>query len=87
MLPGGMVSLIDKVSHCHNTRGARSNFYVEHVGSRSIKSIAPGIWNALPLELKQRPSVAAFKEASKMGLLAHYSSFVCTVPRCRSCNV
>ena len=87
MLPGGMAAFMDKVSHGYSTRGARSNLYVSHSDCKSIRSIAPKIWNPLPLGMKQSPSIASFKEASKLDLLAPYGSFVCSVPRCRSCSV
>ena len=85
MLPGGMVGMIDKVSHGYNTRGARSNFFMNRSDARSLKSIAPKVWNSLPLPMKELPSIASFKEGSKRGLLAPYSSFVCHVPGCASC--
>ena len=85
VLPGGMVGFMDKVSHGYSTRGARSNLFVSHSDCRSIRSIAPKIWNPLPLRMKQSPSISSFKEASKLGLLVPYGSFVCSVPGCRSC--
>ena len=85
MLPGGMAAFSDKMDHGHATRGARSNFFVSHSGSKSIRSIAPRYWNTLPLNMKQSPSIASFKVASKLGLLAPYGSFVCAVRGCRSC--
>ena len=85
MLPGGMASFFGKISHGHATRGARSNFYVSHSDSRSIRSIVPEYWNRLSEKIKQSPSIASFKVASKLGLLAPYGSFVCLLPGCRSC--
>ena len=85
MLPGGMAAFFVKMDHGHATRGARSNLYVSLSDPKSIKSIAPKFWNALPLKLKQSPSVASFKMASKLDLLAPYGSFVCSVRGCRSC--
>ena len=87
MLPGGMAGMLDKVSHSYNTRGARSNFFIDRSDRRSLKSIAPRIWNSLPVELKVLPSIATFKDRSKGALLAPYSSFVCAVEGCRSCQV
>ena len=85
LLPGGMANLVRKNDHGHMTRGARSNFFVEHSDSRSIKSIAPRTWNSLSPELKQSPSVASFKERSKLDLLGPYGSFVCSVRGCFAC--
>ena len=85
MLPSGMANFIGKADHGHQTRGARSNFFVERSDGRSIRSIAPKCWNPLPQELKTLPSVAAFKERSKLDLLAPYGSFVCSDRGCRSC--
>ena len=84
--PGGMAALFKKIDHGHGTRGARSNLFVSHSDSRSIKSIAPRYWNSLPLRLKQSPSIASFKERSKLDLLAPYGSCVCSVHGCWSCT-
>ena len=87
MLPAGVSLHINKVSHQYKTRGAINNLLVEHSDPKSIRYIASGIWNTLPLSLKQCPSIASFKEQSKGGFLASYASFVCSVPHCRSCAV
>ena len=87
MLPNGLAALIGKADHGHQTRGAISNFFVERSDCRSIKSIiAPKFWNPLPPGLKTLPSVAAFKQGSKLDLLAPYEAFVCRVRGCRSCS-
>ena len=85
MLPGGMASVFNRVSHGYNTRGARSNFYIDRSDVRSLRSIAPKVWNDLATPMKELPSIASFKGASKRGLLAPYSSFVCRVSGCSSC--
>ena len=85
MAPGGMAALFKKIDHGHQTRGARSNLFVSHSDPGSIKSIAPRYWNSLPLKLKQSPSIASFKEWSKLDLLAPYGSCVCSVGGCWSC--
>ena len=87
LLPSGVAGFLRGTHHGYSTRGARSNLFVSHSDCRSIRSIAPKIWNPLPLRMKQSPSISSFKEASKLGLLAPYGSFVCSVPRCRSCPV
>ena len=71
-LPGGISSLFDKVNHSHNTRGARSNFFVSHSDSRSIRHIVPKCWKSLVWDLKLSPSIASFKARSKVDLLAPY---------------
>ena len=43
-----------------------------HSDSRSIRSIAPKCWNSLSSSLKDSVSIAAFKEKSKLDLLAPY---------------
>ena len=48
-LPGGMAGMIDKVGHGYNTRGARSNFFIDRSDSISIKSIAPRVWNSFTM--------------------------------------
>ena len=86
-LPCGVASLFDKNEHGHNTRGARSNIYVGHSVACSIKNIAPKCWNALPRDLRDCPSLASFKERSKLDLLRPYARFVCDVRGCLSCAV
>ena len=39
----------------------------------------------LAFRTKQSPSIASFKAASKLDLLAPYGSFVCSTPGCLSC--
>ena len=85
VLPGEMANMLRKNDHGHLTRGARSNLFVEHSDGRSIRSIAPRIWNSLSTELKQSPSIASFKERSKLDLLGPYGAFVCSVRGCFSC--
>ena len=85
MLPDGITTLFDKVSHGHNTRGARSNLFVSRSDARSIKYIAPNHWNALSGELRQSPSLGSFKHGSKVDLLAPCAVFVCGVRGCVSC--
>ena len=87
LLPAGMANIIGKNDHGHMTRGARSNFFMQRSDHRSIKSIAPKIWNVLSADLKLSPSIASFKERSKGDLLGPYGSFVCSVPGCFSCAV
>ena len=85
LLPSGVTSLFQRATHQYNTRGARSNIFVAHSNAESIKSIAPKHWNSLPLSLKNSPSIASFKDASKRGLLAPYSGFACSKRGCPSC--
>ena len=85
LLPGGVAALISKVDHGYLTRGASSNCFVGCSDTRSIRSIAPKFWNPLSQEMKNLPSVSAFKKKSKADLLAPYASFACSVRGCRSC--
>ena len=85
MLPGTMASMLSKAEHNYSTRGARSNFFVSHSNTRSIKSIAPKYWNSLSSPLKESVSIATFKEKSKLDLLVPYHEFRCNVRNCRSC--
>ena len=87
MLPGGMTDMVDRVSHGYNTRGARSNFFIDRSDGKSLKSIAPKIWNSLPSNMKDLTSIASFMARSIGGLLAPYSMFAYTVRGCRSCVV
>ena len=63
MLPGGMAAMVEnrveKVSHRYNTRGARSNFFIDRSDCRSLKSIAPKIWNSLPDNMKGLSNIAS----------------------------
>ena len=86
MLPVEVAGLIGKNDHGHMTRGARSNFFVSHSDGRSIRGIAPKIWNSVVAELKDAPSMTSFKERSKADLLAPYGAFVCSVRGCWSCS-
>ena len=86
MLPSGVSSLFQRVSHGHQTRGARSNLFVARSDGKSIRGIVPKQWNSLPSSLRGSPSVASFRDASKRGLLAPYSD-VCRVAGCPSCRV
>ena len=85
MLPNVMSSLFTKVNHDHNTRNAKSNFFVMRSDKRSIKTTAPKCWNSLPVELKQSPSLSSFKAQSKKSLINTYGTFTCQVPNCKSC--
>ena len=84
-LPGGMTAYLKKVEHGHSTRGARSNLFVSHSDRRSIKSVAPQVWNSLPTGMKRSPSITSFKNGSKLDLLAPYGRFSCAERGCRSC--
>ena len=86
LLPIGVSSLFDRVSHNHRTRGASSNLYVARSDGKSIRSIAPKHWNSLPSDLRNSPSISSFRDGSKRGLLAPYSAFVCSVAGCPSCS-
>ena len=86
LLPIGVSSLFDRISHNHRTRGASSNLYVARSDGKSIRSIAPKHWNSLPSDLRNSPSISSFRDGSKRGLLAPYSAFVCSVAGCPSCS-
>ena len=94
MLPSGVSSMFEEISHAHNTRGASSSPFVIHSDSSSIKAIAPRVWIQLDQldgklkpdqKLKTSPSIASFRERSKRGLLGSYE--VCRVRACLSCAV
>ena len=87
MLPSGVSSLFQRVSHKHQTRGASSNLFVARSDGKSIRTIAPKHWNYLPPSLRNSPSIASFRDGSKRGLLAPYSAFACGVAGCPSCRV
>ena len=84
-LPGGISPLFQKATHSHFTRGIKSDVFVSHSDTRSMKHIAPRLWNALPRQLKNCPSVATFKHKSKEEFIRSYSKFVCNVKSCPSC--
>ena len=85
LLPEGMAAFLNKVDHGHLTRGAKNNFFVSHSDRRSIRSVAPQVWNSLQIGMKQSPSIASFKDRSKLDLLAPYGRFSCSARGCRSC--
>ena len=87
LLPGAMATFVRKIDHGYSTRGAMDNFHVGKSSLESIKSIAPRYWNPLPREMKHSPSIASFKERSKVDLLRPYVAFSCSVPRCYPCSV
>ena len=87
LLPSGVFSHFDRVSHNHKTRGASHNLFVDRSDARSIRSLAPKLWNSLPSTLKNSPSIASFKDGSKRRLLAPYAAFSCDVRGCPSCLV
>jgi hypothetical protein len=88
-MPSEMNALLDRVSdsHSHNTRGARCNLFVNRENVKSIKNIAPKIWNALDEKLKGSGSVSSFKRRSKENFLLGYSKFRCKIKGCYSCNL
>ena len=88
-MPSEMNALLDRVSdsHSHNTRGARCNLFVNRENVKSIKNIAPKIWNALDEKLKGSGSVSSFKRRSKENFLLGYSKFRCKIKSCYSCNL
>ena len=86
-LPGGISPIFQKANHSHETRGTKRNIFVSHSDTRSIKHIAPKTWNALPPKLKRCPSIASFKENSKVDFIHSYSKFTCNRRPCQSCSV
>jgi hypothetical protein len=87
-MPSEMNALLDKVSdsHSHNTRGARCNLFVNRENVKSIKYIAPKLWNALDEKLKVSGTVSSFKQRSKEEFLLGYAKFRCNIRGCYSCN-
>ena len=86
LLPSGVAVHFPKVKHGYRTRGASNNLFVSRSDHRSLKSIAPRVWNNLHLQLKQSTSISSFKNQSKRGLLAPYALFACDGAGCRSCG-
>ena len=84
-LPSGIASLFEKVGHSHNTRGAERNIFVTRSCNGSMMGIAPKFWNALPVNLRDSPSLASFEEGSKKSFLNQYSAFSCDTRSCSSC--
>ena len=84
MLPIRMSSLASRINHDHSTRGSQTNLTINSSNHRSLRYIGPNLWNSLPTNLKQLPSISSFKKNSK-DLLGPYSAFVCTLKNCQSC--
>jgi hypothetical protein len=84
-----MNALLDKVSdsHSHNIKGARCNLFVNCENVKSIKYIAPKLWNALDEKLKVLCTVSSFKQRSKEEFLLGYTKFSCNIRGCYSCNL
>jgi hypothetical protein len=87
--PSEMGVLLVKVSdtHSHNTRGARCNLFVSRGSVRSIKNIAPKIWNALDEKIKMSGTVSSFKSKPKVEFLLGCTKFRCNVKGCYSCKL
>ena len=85
VLPQEIAEFFPKVSHCHGTRSAKNNLFVNRSHPRSMKFVIPHCWNSLPHTLKQAPSLASFKTQSKHSLLTPYGNFVCRLSHCPSC--
>ena len=79
--------IFQKANHPHDTRGTKRNIFVSHSNTRSITHIAPKTWNALPSNLKRCPSIASFKDNSKVDFIRSYSKFLCNRRLCQSCSV
>ena len=86
MLPIRMASLANRINHSHQTRGSQTNLVINSSNHRSLRYIAPTLWNSLPTTLKEMPSISSFKANSKKELLEPYSTFVCTTKKCQSCQ-
>ena len=86
MLPTRMASLASRINHSHHTRGSQTNLTINSSNHRSLRYIAPNLWNSLPTTLKELPSISSFKANSKKELLAPYSTFICTTKNCQSCQ-
>ena len=85
MLPARMASLANRIGHSHQTRGSQTNLAISSSNHRSLRYIAPTLWNSLPTALKELPTISTFKNNSKKELLEPYSKFVCTKKNCQSC--
>ena len=85
-LPSGISPLFQTATHSHFTRGVKSDIFVSHSDIKSIQHIAPRMWNALPRQMKNCPSIAVFKNRSKEEFIRSYSKFVCNVKSCKSCS-
>ena len=85
-LPGGISPFFEKANHSYATRGTKNNIFVSHSDTRSMKHIAPKTWNSLPLDLRNCPSIASFKNNSKMELIRPYAMFACSQKACKSCS-
>ena len=68
--------------HRYGTRSAGLGLVVGSGDHRVVAYRVPVEWGSLPGELRQAPTLGAFREGSKRGFLAGYGAF-----RCRGCWV
>ena len=74
LLPGAFNNYFSKPQHHHNTRySTRKNFQQTQVTNArdktSIKCIGPKKWSALPLSIKDSPSLKIFKQSLRAHLI------------------
>ena len=88
-LPENQAAMLQTVESRHNygTRAARAGaLAVTTRDHRSVGFRVPKEWGSLAPELRQVPTLAGFKRASKAGFLGTYGAFTCQVGGCRVCE-
>ena len=88
-LPENQAAMLQTVEsrHGYGTRAAKAGALAVTSGDqRSVGSRVPREWGSLEPELRQAPTLASFKRASKAGFLGTYGSFACDGAGCRVCN-
>ena len=88
-LPAVQAAMLQRVEarHGYGTRAARGGgLAVTTADHRSVGYRIPREWGSLGVDLREAPSVAAFKRASRGGFLGAYGAFECRDRGCRVCG-
>ena len=86
-LPESQAAILHRVSETHgySTRSADFGLSMSTGDKLSISYRVPKEWSGLPIEMREKKSLAAFKRQSKQQFLRQYGSFECGKNNCRVC--
>ena len=88
LLPTNQAAMLERVEtvHSYGTRAAGAGLFVSTRDHRSVGYRVPREWAALPVELRELGSLAAFKRTSRTGFIREYRLNVCGVRNCYVCG-
>ena len=74
LLPTNQAAMLERVEtvHSYGTRAAGAGLFVSTRDHRSVGYRVPREWAALPVELRELGSLAAFKRTSRAGFIREY---------------